>query len=150
MIKIITPCDSFKHFSEPIWEFLKRLGKEVDLIKIKPSKRWSSQEIVREETAQLKKILEKEKWYKILLYIDCKQLSTEKFYDFIEDKRMNYWNIAFVIGGAYGVDLPEIGNLIDYKISLSPMTFPHAQAIMMLLEQIYRVVCIKKWIKYHH
>ncbi|MBT3728592.1 hypothetical protein HOF65_05880 [bacterium] len=30
------------------------------------------------------------------------------------------------------------------------MTFPHAQAIMMLFEQIYRVSCIKKGINYHH
>jgi 23S rRNA (pseudouridine1915-N3)-methyltransferase len=85
-----------------------------------------------------------------LLYIDCKQLSTQQFFDFIEDKKMNFWNITFIIWGAYGVDLPRLEKYINYKISLSPMTFPHAQAIMMLLEQIYRVGCMKKGIKYHH
>ncbi|NCO32139.1 23S rRNA (pseudouridine(1915)-N(3))-methyltransferase RlmH [bacterium] len=42
------------------------------------------------------------------------------------------------------MDYDMIKDSIDFKISLSPMTFPHAQAIMMLFEQIYRVFCIKK------
>jgi len=42
------------------------------------------------------------------------------------------------------VDYDLIKFNIDLKISLSPMTFPHAQAIMMLFEQIYRANCIKK------
>lgn len=150
MIKIITPCDSLKHFSEPIWEFLKRLGKDIELKKIKPSKRGEPAEIVREETGELLKILEKEKAFVVLLYIDSKQLSTQEFYDFIEDKKMNFGNISFVIGWAYGVDFPRLEKYIHSKISLSAMTFPHAQAIMMLLEQIYRVGCMKKGIKYHH
>lgn len=150
MIQILTPCDSFKHFDQPIAEFLKRLGKDVKLNKIKPSKRGDKKEIVREETQLIEKILQKQKGYIVLLYIDCKQLSTQEFYDFIEDKKMTQGDIIFIIGGAYGVDLSKIETYIDKKISLSPMTFPHAQAIMMLLEQIYRVGCIKKWIKYHH
>jgi 23S rRNA pseudoU1915 N3-methylase RlmH len=30
------------------------------------------------------------------------------------------------------------------------MTFPHAQAIMVLLEQLYRIFMIKKCSGYHH
>lgn len=150
MIKIITPCDSFKHFDEPIQEFVKRLWKEIELRKIKPSKRKEISEIISEETWELIKVLEKEKWFIVLMYINCKQLSTEQFYDFIETKKMNYGNIIFVIGWAHGVDDDRLKQYIDYKISLSPMTFPHAQAIMMLLEQIYRINCMKKWIWYHH
>jgi 23S rRNA pseudoU1915 N3-methylase RlmH len=41
-------------------------------------------------------------------------------------------------------------NYIDFKLSLSKMTFPHGQAVMMLLEQVYRVVCMRKKIAYHH
>lgn len=150
MIKIITFVDSFKHFAEPIKEFEKRLWRDIELIKLKPSKRKEISEIISEESKQLKAILEKTKWYKVLLYIDSKILSTEQFYDFIEDKKMNFWDLVFVIGWAYWVDLVEITDKIDFKLSLSKMTFPHAQAIMMLLEQIYRVSCIKKGIKYHH
>ncbi|MDP2090077.1 MAG: 23S rRNA (pseudouridine(1915)-N(3))-methyltransferase RlmH [Candidatus Gracilibacteria bacterium] len=150
MIKIISFVDSFKHYDEPIKEFQKRLGKQVDFIKLKPSKRKEINEIIDEESKDLTKILEKEKGYKVLLYIDCRQLSTMEFFELIEQKQMQYSNIIFIIGGAYGVDYDIIQNNIDQKISLSPMTFPHAQAIMMLFEQIYRVSCIKKGINYHH
>ncbi|MDR2411628.1 MAG: 23S rRNA (pseudouridine(1915)-N(3))-methyltransferase RlmH [Candidatus Peribacteria bacterium] len=39
---------------------------------------------------------------------------------------------------------------MNFKLSISSMTFPHSQAIMILLEQIYRVVCMKKGVAYHH
>ena len=150
MIKILSFVDSFKHYNEPIKEFLKRLWNNVDLIKLKPSKRKKTHEIISEETKILKGILEKEKWYKVLLFIDSKQLSTENFAKFVEEKQMKFSNIVFVIGWAYWLDYEIILNNIDYRLSFSPMTFPHIQATMMLLEQIYRVSCIKKWINYHH
>ena len=150
MIKIISFVDSFKHYEEPIKEFQKRLWKQVNFIKLKPSKRKESALIIDEETKDLVKVLEKEKWYKVLLYIDSKQLSTMDFYKLIEEKQMKYSNIVFIIWWAYWVNYELLQNNIDFKISLSPMTFPHAQAIMMLFEQIYRASCIKKWINYHH
>lgn len=150
MIKIISFVDSFKHYEEPIKEFQKRLWKDVDFIKLKPSKRKEINEIVNEETMELKKYLEKNKWFKVLLFIDCKTMTTLEFSKFVEEKQMKYWDLIFIIWWAYWVDYDVIKDSIDYKISLSPMTFPHAQAIMMLFEQIYRVKCIKSGIKYHH
>ena len=150
MIKIITPCDSFKHFEQPINEFLKRLWKEVIFQKIKPSKRWESHEIIKEETEKLSKVLQKEKGYKVLLYIDSKQLTTENFAKLIENSQMKHSGIVFIIGGAYGVDYEKLRDQIDTKLSFSPMTFPHSQALMMLLEQVYRASCMKKGVKYHH
>ena len=150
MIKIISFVDSFKHYEEPIKEFQKRLGKQVNFIKLKPSKRKESNLIIDDESKVLVKFLEKEKWYKVLLYIDSRQLSTMDFYKLVEEKQMQYSNIIFIIWWAYWVDYELLKNNIDLKISFSPMTFPHAQAIMMLFEQIYRTSCIKKWVKYHH
>jgi 23S rRNA (pseudouridine1915-N3)-methyltransferase len=150
MIKIISFVDSFKHYEIPIQEFIKRLWKEINFIKLKPSKRKESHEIVSEETKELVKILEKTKWYKVLLYIDSKQMDTMQFSKLIEEKQMMFSDIVFIIWWAYWVDFEKIQQNIDMKMSLSPMTFPHAQAIMMLLEQVYRASCIKKWIKYHH
>ena len=150
MIKIISFVDSFKHFNEPIKEFHKRLWKQVNFIKLKPSKRKESKLIIDEESKDLIKVLGKEKWYKILLYINSKQLTTEEFYKLVEDKQMQYSNIVFIIGWAYWINYDLLKTSIDFKLSLSPMTFPHAQAIMMLFEQIYRVSCIKKGINYHH
>jgi 23S rRNA (pseudouridine1915-N3)-methyltransferase len=39
---------------------------------------------------------------------------------------------------------------IDYKLSFSKMTFPHLEAILILLEQIYRASMIRKGSGYHH
>lgn len=150
MIKLISFVDSFKHYQQPIDEFTKRLGKSVEFIKLKPSKRKTPDEIIAEETKILSDFLEKQKGYKVLLYIDSKYLSTQDFYDFVEKTQMDFANIIFVIWWAYWVDYSKIQNHIDRKLSFSPMTFPHAQAIMMLLEQIYRVQCMKKGTSYHH
>lgn len=150
MIKIISFVDSFKHYNEPIKEFEKRLGKSVDFIKLKPSKRKNPDEIVKEESMELSKVLEKTSGYKVLLYIDSKQMDTIEFSNMIEERQMTFSDIVFIIGWAYGVDYEIIKEHINQKISLSPMTFPHAQAIMMLYEQIYRAMCIKKWSSYHH
>ena len=46
-------------------------------------------------------------------------------------------DLAFVIGGADGLP-PEWKPRADLLLSLSPMTFPHEFARVMLAEQIYR------------
>ena len=150
MIKIVSFVDSFKHFEEPIEEFLKRLWKNIEFKKLKPSKKNEIKDIIIDESVQLKKVLENEKWYKILLYIEWVEMSTLEFQKFIEEKNMNHGDIIFIVGWAYWVDFDMIKENIDYKISLSNMTFTHIWAVMILLEQLYRISCIKKWIKYHH
>lgn len=150
MIKIISFVDSFKHYNEPILEFLKRLWKDIEFIKLKPSKRKEIPEVVLDETNKLIEILQKEKWYIFLLSIDSKQYETIEFLDLIEDKKMKFWNIIFIIWWAYWLNEEKLEKFINSKLSLSKMTFSHIEAILLLLEQIYRINCIKKGIKYHH
>lgn len=150
MYKIIIFSDTFKHFENPIKEYEKRLGKDIEVIKLKPSK-WKSQElIIEEETNVLKEKLEKIKWYKILLFIEWNIISTEKLWELVEKAKQNYSDIVFIIWWAYGVDIKKIDNLINFKLSFSPMTFPHSMAFLILTEQIYRIEMIKKWSWYHH
>lgn len=150
MIKIIAFVDSFKHYSEPILEFQKRLWKTIDFIKLKPSKKKEISEIIAEETDILKKYLEKIKWFKILLFINWKTLDSVSFSEFIEEKQVQFSDIVFIIWWAFWVDFEKISENIDFKFSFWPMTFPHFQAILMLFEQIYRAQTIKKWSSYHH
>lgn len=150
MIKIIIFSDSFKHFETSIKEYEKRLWREVEIIKLKPSKKKTEKEIIIEETNTLKEKLLKENGFKILLYINWDILSTEKLWEFIESKFQNFSDIVFIVWWAYWVDYEKIKENIDFKLSFSPMTFPHILAYLILLEQIYRILMIKKWTQYHH
>ena len=150
MIKIISFVDSYKHFEVPINEYLKRLSKDIILVKMKPINKGSIGEIVKSETQILKETLLKTKWYKVLLYINSREFDSVSFADFIEKNVDTYSDLVFIIGWAYGVDYDLIKDQIDFKLSLSPMTFPHIMAIMILLEQIYRWISIKKGSEYHH
>ena len=150
MIKIYLFADSYKHFEEGIKEYEKRLWKNVEIIKLKPHKSENINLVVNSETQILKEKLQKEKWFKILLYIDSKNLSTEELNEFIENKKQTYSDIVFVIWWAFWVNYEELKDVIDFRLSFSKMTFPHSMAYMILLEQIYRCIMITSGKSYHH
>lgn len=56
--------------------------------------------------------------------------------------------VAFIIGGSLGIS-PQVIARADFKLSFSPMTFPHQLARVMLLEQTYRAMKIASGERYH-
>ena len=55
---------------------------------------------------------------------------------------------TFILGGPNG--LPKIAQeKANMVLSMSEMTFPHEMALLILTEQIYRAISIRKGSKYH-
>ncbi|MCI8649355.1 MAG: 23S rRNA (pseudouridine(1915)-N(3))-methyltransferase RlmH [Anaerotruncus sp.] len=85
----------------------------------------------------------------IAMCIEGRQLSSEGLAQYIQDTAlMGNSSLTFVIGGSYGLS-PQVKQRAALRLSISPMTFPHQLARVLLFEQIYRAFSINANAKYH-
>ena len=145
-----------KFYRDGIDEFKKRLSRycKLEIIEVadeKTTEEASDTEIriIKEKEGEriLKNI--KDDAYVITLCIDGKQLSSEELADKIEKLGVQGTShICFIIGGSLGL-ADEVIKRADFKLSFSPMTFPHQLMRVILLEQIYRAYRIINHEPYH-
>ena len=87
-------------------------------------------------------------WFCVLTP-EGKLLSSEALAQKLADVKNNGKNsVCFLIGSSFGI-ADSVKAKADFKLSMSPMTFPHHLARVMVLEQIYRAEAIQAGSKYH-
>ena len=145
-----------KFYTEASAEYLKRLQRHckceiVELAEYRLPEAPSPAEIQKALATEAAAIREKlpRGGAVIAMCIEGKTCSSEEL-----SRRMADFAVAgktpltFLIGGSVGLDA-ELKAQADWRLSMSPMTFPHHMARVMLLEQIYRAYQIQQGTRYH-
>lgn len=145
-----------KYLKDAVNEYSKRIGAyaKLDIIELSPA-RLSDSPTPAQITAALQKEAEDIKKkipsgsYIFSLCVEGELQSSEALAETIAKLTLNgKSNIVFIIGSSFGL-AREIKDMSNYRLSFSPMTFPHQLMRVMLLEQIYRAFQINNNGKYH-
>ena len=145
-----------KAFQMAIEEYAKRLTRYCKLSMVEVPDEKAPENISAAEMDQIKykegeSILRhvKDGSYVVALAIKGKMLSSEELADKLSSLAVTgNSNLVFIIGGSLGLS-DEVLKRADYKLSFSPMTFPHQLMKVVLLEQVYRGFRIIKGEPYH-
>ena len=144
------------YLKEGINEYLERLKPytQVEIVEVDDesvSNNPSQKDIDNVKNKEGQKVLKLLKNNEYLIGLDLvkKQLTSEEFAKYINDKFvLGGANISFVIGGSYGLS-DELKVRCQDRLSLSKMTFLHQMTRLILLEQIYRAFKINRHEVYH-
>lgn len=146
-----------KFFKEASDEYIKRLQSfcKINIIEIPEYKCFNDpnqsqiQKVINEEGKHIIKKIDP-KSFKISLCIEGHLESSEKlankFSKLITIDGKNHF--TFIIGGSYGLS-EQVKQFSNFKLSMSPLTFPHQLFRIILLEQIYRIFTIQAGKTYH-
>lgn len=77
-----------------------------------------------------------------------KSLTSAGFAAFLQEARERARDLAFVIGGAYGI-AESLVERAQVRLALAPWTLPHELARLVLAEQLYRAGTIVRGEPYH-
>lgn len=144
------------YFREACAEYLKRLGGYANARVIEPDpvnlpQKPSPAQIesaLRQEAGKIREQI-KPGSFTVAMCIEGKTLSSEQLAQKLESAAgQGFSTVNFVVGSSFGLDA-ELKSQADLRLSMSPMTFPHSLARVMLMEQVYRAYSIINNGKYH-
>lgn len=144
------------YFKKACDEYIKRLGAycKINIYEPEPialSQNPNETQIEKALEQEAERILEKipSNSYIISMCIEGKTLSSEELSKkFLSVSISGKSCVNILIGSSFGLS-EKLKARSDFKLSMSPMTFPHSLARVMLLEQVYRAFSIQNNGKYH-
>lgn len=136
-----------KFYCDAIDAYTKSISKHADFECIEVADEKTPDQSSEKEDLQIKeregeRLLAKIKpeTYLIALAIDGKKITSAEFARHLDHLRQLEKNhITFVIGGSLGLSDRVLARA-QYKLSFSPMTFPHQLMKVILLEQLCHVI----------
>lgn len=142
-------------FREACAEYRKRLGAFAKVTVSEPE----PVELPREPSAaQIERALEREAefirervkgTFRIAMCVEGKTLSSEELAARLESLGNGGVSaVSFIVGSSFGL-AEGLKRECELRLSMSPMTFPHSLARVMLFEQVYRAFSILNNSKYH-
>ncbi|MDK2917468.1 MAG: rRNA (pseudouridine1915-N3)-methyltransferase [Candidatus Petromonas sp.] len=145
-----------KYLKNAIREYSKRLSRYCKLKYIEVSDEKAPENLSEAEMENIKDkegegILKslKDGTYVIALDIEGKMMSSEEFAEKLDKLAIQgRSDVTFIIGGSLGLS-KDVLKRADFRLSFSPMTFPHQLMKVILLEQIYRGFRINRGEPYH-
>lgn len=120
---------------------------EIESVELKESRQSDKMAGLAEEAKAFEKRFPLGSAVRVILSEEGKLLDTVKLAKWLETRAARPW--VFLIGSAYGLD-PALKSNADLLLSLSPLTFTHDHARVILAEQVYRCVMVQKGHPYHH
>ena len=145
-----------KFYTAASAEYLKRLTAycKAEVIEIPEAKRSSDPSPKEIEAAMLKEAAAIEDKIPqgamiVAMCIEGKLYSSEDMAELISKAALSGTSkLCFIIGGSDGLH-ESVKQRAQVRMSMSPMTFPHHLARVMLLEQVYRGFKINEGSRYH-
>ena len=133
-------------------EYLKRMPREAaaQLIEVKPERRAGGKtpaQVMAGERTRIAAALPQGAQV-IALDERGEQWTTRQLADFLQRSMAEGHDLAFVIGGADGLDA-EFKRSAARLLALSRLTLPHGLARVLLAEQLYRAVSLLRNHPYH-
>ena len=145
-----------KFYADAVAEYTKRLGRfcKLEIVELAeerlpedPSPAQIGAALAKEADAIRGKLPPSA--YVIAMCVEGKTRSSEEMARLMADSAgRGDSHLVFLIGGSFGLH-PSVKELAAVKLSMSPMTFPHHLARVMLLELIYRAYQINAGSRYH-
>ena len=140
-----------RHWKIAQEDYILRIKRYTDfaLIEIKDSVgRGKSDDVAKQKEGELLLKAAQSSVRKIALTEAGRPMSSLRLAQYLQRQVRLYGRVTFLIGGPVGFS-DDVLVECDEQISLSPMTFPHEMARVILLEQIYRACTIINNEQYH-